>query len=132
MAVLVEVVRTANVRYWSRYQLADGTIVEEELTAQEYGDLALPGAGPPPRKRVPRSAVWLQAAGGQVVWATPTGLLELGNYEVVRSDRVLVGLEELDPVGIEVGRVGLLTLDTTLAVSTARQYRVQNGTIVRL
>jgi hypothetical protein len=132
MAALVEVVRTPNVRYWSRYRLVNGNIVEEELTLQEYSALALPGAGPPPRKRVPGSAVWLCAAGGQVVWDTPTGLLELGDYEVLSgTNSVFVGMEELDPITLPVTRAGLLSLDATVT-SRTRQYRIQAGTITRV
>ena len=135
MALLKAIPRLASTRAWARWQLSDGSVIEMPLTTREYADLALRGAGAPARPpAVPADATWIAAAGGVLMWDTPDGRLPLGGYDQRRTDWVLLGLEELDPVSLRLvtGRIEDLTETTEIITVNGIKYRLDKGTIERL
>lgn len=75
-----------------RWELADGSLFYDELSVKEYEDLALPGAGAPPR--APKDAVnWLaynQAITTSGVKTQENGLGHLAPGEYVENNGALL------------------------------------------
>jgi hypothetical protein len=134
MADLRPVSRLATVRYWSRWRLTDGTVVETPLIEAEYAALGEKDAGEPARGSVPRSAVWVGSAGGAVCWDTPDQRLPFGGYDQHRNDAVVMGLDRLDPVllRLDTGRIEDLTHARQTLVIEGVSYRLFDGTIEKL
>ena len=68
------------------------------------------------------------------MWDTPDGRLPLGGYDQRGTDRVLLGLEELDPVSLRLvtGRIEDLTDVTQIITVKGIKYLLDKGTVARL
>lgn len=133
MPALTAVSRSTVVWNFATWRLNDGTLLDTELTDEEYAALGLRGAGEPPRRGVPSDAVWVKAVGGSRTYPTADKKLPFGGYDRIDPNKVRIGLDDRRIVyHLDGGRIEDLTEADRDLVIEGRTYRIRDGAITRL
>ena len=117
-------------RYYSRWKLVDGTIIETSLTEREYLDLGKVGAGEPKRGNIPKDAKWLMSA-NMIAWDTPDKKSPFGGYTDMGNRKIAIGIDELNPLTIDGMLTDLMSKNIDISVGT-KLIKLRDGTIEKI